>query len=100
MASTFKLSEFNPETDDALTYVTWLFHGCANMIEDSNKLSMKITIIRTKSDNDIVDFVFPDELDSKTYEKVMELFKTQCIPERQTVEELYTSYLTREDKNF
>ncbi|KAG8176571.1 hypothetical protein JTE90_028918 [Oedothorax gibbosus] len=91
MSSTGKISEFHPESDDAATYVMRLKHFMvANKIEDDKKLPVLITVLGSKVINTLVDLVIPDELDSKTYDQIIELFLNQYKPEKLKVE--------REDK--
>ncbi|KAG8172224.1 hypothetical protein JTE90_027472, partial [Oedothorax gibbosus] len=100
MSSTGKISEFHPESDDAATYVMRLKHFMvANKIEDNNKLSVLITVLGSKVINTLVDLVTPDELDSKTYDQIIELFLNQYKPEKLTVVER-NIFNTRRQKQF
>ncbi|KAG8182759.1 hypothetical protein JTE90_023397 [Oedothorax gibbosus] len=100
MSSTGKISEFHPESDDAATYVMRLKHFMvANKIEDNNKLSFLITVLGSKVINTLVDLVTPDELDSKTYDQIIELFLNQYKPKKLTVAER-NIFNTRRQKQF
>ncbi|KAG8177185.1 hypothetical protein JTE90_015793 [Oedothorax gibbosus] len=81
-----KISDFDPEVDDVDTYILRIKHFLrANRVGEDLKVSTLITILGTKAVSTLIDLFSPDDLDSKTYDEIIEKFKSHYKPAKLTV---------------
>ncbi|KAG8199227.1 hypothetical protein JTE90_003655 [Oedothorax gibbosus] len=84
-----KISDFDPEVDDVDTYILRIKHFLsANGIGEDLKVLTLITILGTKAVSTLIDLFSPEDLDSKTYNEIIEKFKSHYKPAELTIDAL------------
>lgn len=91
MSSIGRLSEFNPSEESVDSYVLRLKHYFkSNDVKEDKRVSIFITVIGPKVLKVLSDIVSPSEIDSKTYDELVEVLKKHYSPKKLIVAERYT----------